>query len=70
MKSEGRSPSPSIIYHGDEVILEFNEFEGYRFLNWTDSSGNLVSEQNMITRVFTENETFSALVEKMNINLI
>ena len=60
----GEILSPETIYHGDEVTFVFKEFEGFRFINWKDSEGNLISVQNTITQVITEHDTLYALVEK------
>jgi hypothetical protein len=57
----GKVIGDSIYNMGDEVIIEAYPNEGYEFINWTDSTGNEVSDDSVyIFTMPSENMSFTA----------
>lgn len=54
---------------GNEVTLKAEAKEGYRFLNWTDEEGEVVSEEATFTLTPTKDQTYTANFEEVQLEI-
>lgn len=60
-------PAGSEFDEGTEITLTVSENFGYHFVNWTDATGNVVSEKNPYTFNITANTELTANFTKKNV---
>lgn len=59
-------PKSDEYIENDEVTITAEKAFGYKFINWTDKGGNVVSTEAKFKYTVTENQTLTANFEKVN----